>query len=364
MNVKWIKFSTDTFNDEKIRLIESLPECDTILIIWFKILALAGRTNAGGYLLFNSTIPYTDEMLATLFNRNIHTVRLAIQTFVNFGMIEIDEQQTMLISNWEKHQNVDGLERIKEQNRLRQQKHRQKKMHLNAPQNAPNAPENAPQNEVQTGAKRETIDLKEGAKGRTLDLEEVQTFENAPPGKKSKMPLNQRLCDEEVQNITLPVTLYNALDIDKEKENNMCISPNAPGAQSAHVTASKKSKNDYTKEFLDFWELYPNKKDKKAAFTKFKSTIKTHSFESIINGTKAYALECEQQNREQKYIKMAKTFLHNETFTEYEEVGVTAKKAPQAGFTPIQQIKLEEEEDEWTNTNDNTFTKNNGSGLL
>uniref|UniRef100_UPI00289AC1FE phage replisome organizer N-terminal domain-containing protein n=1 Tax=Bacillus luti TaxID=2026191 RepID=UPI00289AC1FE len=124
--VKWIKLSTSMFEDEKIRLIESMPEADTLLIIWIRLLAQAGKTNASGYIFLSKNIPYSDEMLATLFNRPIATVRLALQTFHQFGMIEITDDQYICISNWEKHQNVDGLEKIREQNRLRKQKQREK----------------------------------------------------------------------------------------------------------------------------------------------------------------------------------------------------------------------------------------------
>lgn len=114
------------FEDEKIRLIESMPEADTLLIIWIRLLAQAGKTNASGYIFLSKNIPYSDEMLATLFNRPIATVRLALQTFQQFGMIEITDDQYICISNWEKHQNIDGLEKIREQNRLRKQKQREK----------------------------------------------------------------------------------------------------------------------------------------------------------------------------------------------------------------------------------------------
>ncbi|WOA56436.1 phage replisome organizer N-terminal domain-containing protein [Bacillus mycoides] len=124
--VKWIKLSTSMFEDEKIRLIESMPEADTLLIIWIRLLAQAGKTNASGYIFLSKNIPYSDEMLATIFNRPIATVRLALQTFQQFGMIEITDDQYICISNWEKHQNVDGLEKIREQNRLRKQKQREK----------------------------------------------------------------------------------------------------------------------------------------------------------------------------------------------------------------------------------------------
>ena len=33
--VKWIKICTDIFDDEKIVLIESMPEADGIIVIWF-----------------------------------------------------------------------------------------------------------------------------------------------------------------------------------------------------------------------------------------------------------------------------------------------------------------------------------------
>lgn len=124
---KWIKLSTAMFDDEKIRLIEQMPEADTIIMIWVRLLIQAGKTNSSGYIFLSDTIPYTDEMLAAIFNRPINTVRLALETFKNFGMIEIDDESFIHIANWEKHQNVEGLERIREQTRKRVQKHRQQK---------------------------------------------------------------------------------------------------------------------------------------------------------------------------------------------------------------------------------------------
>jgi predicted phage replisome organizer len=124
--VKWIKLSTQMFEDEKIRLIESLPEADTILILWIKLLAQAGKTNATGYIYLNENIPFTDEMLATVFNRPIATVRLALKTFEQFGMIEILDNNYISICNWEKHQNLDGLEKIRQDTRNRVQKYREK----------------------------------------------------------------------------------------------------------------------------------------------------------------------------------------------------------------------------------------------
>ncbi|MBH0157126.1 MAG: phage replisome organizer N-terminal domain-containing protein [Bacillota bacterium] len=125
--VKWIKLSTNMFEDEKIRLIENMPESDMLLIIWIKLLSQAGKTNANGYIYLNENIPYTDEMLATIFNRPLNIVRLALKTFEDFGMIEISHENFIAISNWEKHQNVEGLDKIRQQTRNRVAKHREKK---------------------------------------------------------------------------------------------------------------------------------------------------------------------------------------------------------------------------------------------
>ena len=124
--VKWIKLCTDVFNDEKMMLIESMPESDAIIVIWFKLLCLAGTQNNGGVFMLNEKIPFNDEMLAAIFRRPINIVRLALSTFENFGMVEI-VNNVYTIPNWEKHQNVDKMEEIREYNKLKQRESRAKR---------------------------------------------------------------------------------------------------------------------------------------------------------------------------------------------------------------------------------------------
>lgn len=127
--IKWIKITTDIFDDEKICLIDALPDPDAILVIWFKILTLAGKHNSNGLLMMTDKVHYTDEMLATIFRRPLNTVRMAIGIFEQFGMIEIIDG-IISLPNWEKHQNVDGMEKIKEQTRNRVAKYRKKQKNL------------------------------------------------------------------------------------------------------------------------------------------------------------------------------------------------------------------------------------------
>lgn len=123
--VKWIKLATEIFDNRKIKQIECLPDGDGIIVIWFKLLCLAGNINDNGMVYFTQDIPYTDQMLAAQFNRPITLIQLALETFKRFGMVEIVDD-ILQVSNWEKYQNVDRLNELREYNRIAKQKSRAK----------------------------------------------------------------------------------------------------------------------------------------------------------------------------------------------------------------------------------------------
>lgn len=127
--VKWIKITTDIFDDEKILLIESLPDADSIIVIWFKLLCLAGKMNNSGVFTLNDSLPYTDNMLATIFRRKETTVKMALDTFEKFGMIQRVEG-IITIPNWGKHQNLDSIEKKREYQRGYMQRYREKQKSL------------------------------------------------------------------------------------------------------------------------------------------------------------------------------------------------------------------------------------------
>jgi predicted phage replisome organizer len=131
-DVKWIKITTDIFDDEKILLIESLPDAYSIIVVWFKLLCLAGKMNNSGVFMMNNQIAYTDKMLATIFRMKESTVQLALQTFEQFGMVEIIDG-VITIPNWGKHQNLDQLEKKKVSQReyMRQYREKQKLLYCN-----------------------------------------------------------------------------------------------------------------------------------------------------------------------------------------------------------------------------------------
>ena len=122
MGRPWIKLSTSMFDDEKIKLIELMPEGDSLLVIWLKLLCFAGKTDNDGVFRLNKEIPYNAEMLAGIFNRKLSTVRTALDVFQKFGMVTIIDDAYAL-PNWPKYQSdSDALAKSQEKNRLRQKK--------------------------------------------------------------------------------------------------------------------------------------------------------------------------------------------------------------------------------------------------
>lgn len=123
--VKWIKITTDIFDNEKFHAIESLPDGYLIEIIWFKLLCLAGRCNQDGFLIINNKIAYTDEMLSKIFRLEIGIVQRAIEVFKNLDMVEVVNDSYM-VSNWLKYQNDKGLEELRKAGRERTRRFRER----------------------------------------------------------------------------------------------------------------------------------------------------------------------------------------------------------------------------------------------
>ena len=124
-DVKWIKITTDMFDNRKIRHLRKLPDGNNIVLIWVMLLTMAGRCNAGGMIFLTENIPYTPKMLADELDFEETTVQLALEALGRFNMI-VTNQGFFGIAGWDEYQNIEGMDKIREQNRLRKQKQREK----------------------------------------------------------------------------------------------------------------------------------------------------------------------------------------------------------------------------------------------
>ena len=138
--VSWIRLEIDMFDNKKIRHIRKLPEGNNIVLIWMMLLTMAGRCNSNGIIFLTENIPYTNKMLADELDFDESVIELALTILEKFGMITRDG--TLLsIPGWEEHQNIDGLEKIREQTRKRVAEHRKRQKELSEEERMPEIPE-------------------------------------------------------------------------------------------------------------------------------------------------------------------------------------------------------------------------------
>lgn len=196
-DVKWIKITTDIFDDEKILLIESLPDAYAIIVVWFKLLCLAGKQNNSGVFMINDKMPYTDKMLATIFRMKETTVQLALTTFQQFGMVEIVDG-VITIPNWGKHQNLDQLQARKEYMQKYMREYREKQKLL-------------------TGGNDSNVNGKVNSKVNVNDPEEERDKEGDIRRKKEKDITAEPVKSADVQRI---IDSWNSLGLNKVKAIN------------------------------------------------------------------------------------------------------------------------------------------------
>ena len=126
MEVKWIKLTTNMLANSKIVHLRSLKNGDKLFAVWVCLLLQAGCSNMGGKLMMTEDIPYDLELLSKKLGFSVKSLELALELFVRLNMIVV-EDGVFIIKNWEKYQNVDGMERIRESRRLAQARWRAKR---------------------------------------------------------------------------------------------------------------------------------------------------------------------------------------------------------------------------------------------
>lgn len=120
--VKWIKITTDMFDNRKIKHLRRMPDGESLVLIWIMLLTMAGRCNAGGMIFLTENIPYTPKMLADELDFEENTVELALRAMEQLQMISVTDGGFLAVKGWEEYQNTDRMAEIREQNRLRQKK--------------------------------------------------------------------------------------------------------------------------------------------------------------------------------------------------------------------------------------------------
>lgn len=124
-SIKWIKITTDMFENRKIKYLRKLPNGNSIVLIWIMLLTMAGKCNSGGMVYLTEDIPYSVKMLADELDLKENIVQSALEALEKCNMISRCNDY-ISISGWYEYQNTDGMSKVREQNRKRIAKYREK----------------------------------------------------------------------------------------------------------------------------------------------------------------------------------------------------------------------------------------------
>lgn len=191
-DVKWIKITTDMFDNRKVKHLRRLPDGNNIVLIWVMLLTMAGRCNANGMVFLTENIPYTPKMLADELDFEENTVILALQALENLNMI-VTDSGFFAIAGWQEYQNIDGMDKIREQNRIRQAnfKQRQKLLNSNVTDNVTVTEGNATEEDIEEDKEKE----KELYKSIISYLNEKAGTNYKPTTAKTKTAIKARLAE-------------------------------------------------------------------------------------------------------------------------------------------------------------------------
>lgn len=100
---------------------------DKLTAVWFELLDLAGRGNCGGVFVNSRGEPYSSiGDIAAMIDRKPKELASCMEFFIADGMIT-EENEVFSLTHWNDYQNAAELDRLREQNRIRQANYRARK---------------------------------------------------------------------------------------------------------------------------------------------------------------------------------------------------------------------------------------------
>ncbi|AXH11416.1 phage replisome organizer N-terminal domain-containing protein [Halarcobacter bivalviorum] len=91
----WLKLKNDFFDREEIKIIENQQNGKDYIIFYLKLLLKSVENE--GELFFRNTIPYSPDMLATITDTSIDTVKVAVNLFIELKLMERWDDGTLFM---------------------------------------------------------------------------------------------------------------------------------------------------------------------------------------------------------------------------------------------------------------------------
>jgi predicted phage replisome organizer len=263
-DVQWIKLMVGMFDGMSFKRIKKAKIGgesfrDKLTAVWFELMEFAGRCNHDGAFISPKEIPFKDiSDIAIMIDREEEELQLCMSFFIKEGMITVVDDIYML-SNWSEYQNTDGMEKIRESNRLRQAKYREKQKLL-----VGNVIGNVTDNVTVTLSNALDIDIEE-EKEEDLDKKNKKN-NNKPVRHKFGEYKNVLLSDEDVEKLKNEFpTDYEArienlssyiASTGKSYKNHLATIRNWARKETPRETARPKPQSDYDKFMGKLQEMY------------------------------------------------------------------------------------------------------------
>lgn len=92
----WLKLDRGFFKRHDIAIIEDMPNGKDYVLFYLKL--MLESVDHEGALRFSDTIPYNEQMLASVTKTNVDIVRSALRLFEELGMVEVFDDKTLFMT--------------------------------------------------------------------------------------------------------------------------------------------------------------------------------------------------------------------------------------------------------------------------
>lgn len=92
----WLKLDRGFFKRHDIAVIEDMPNGKDYVLFYLKL--MLESVDHEGALRFSDTIPYNEQMLASVTRTNVDIVRSALRMFEDLGMVEVFDDKTLFMT--------------------------------------------------------------------------------------------------------------------------------------------------------------------------------------------------------------------------------------------------------------------------
>ncbi len=92
----WLKLHKDFFKRHDITVIEDMPNGKDYVLFYLKL--MLESVDHEGALRFSDTIPYSENMLASVTHTNVDVVRSALKVLTELGMVEVFDDKTLFMT--------------------------------------------------------------------------------------------------------------------------------------------------------------------------------------------------------------------------------------------------------------------------